>query len=91
MLELSCPWTENRDVKIQEKLIKHVPLTWELKQRYQGYTVEQYNVIIDVSGGWSKDLARVFHAKDARKKREEIVSEYAEGCHLQLPEHWSNF
>ena len=31
---------------------------WELKQRYNGYRVEQYNVIIDVLGacGYSKHL-----------------------------------
>ena len=29
---------------------------WELKQRYIGYRVEQYNVIIDVLGGYSEHL-----------------------------------
>ena len=29
---------------------------WELKQRYSGYRVEQYNVIIDVLGGYAKHL-----------------------------------
>ena len=29
-------------------------MMWELKQRYNGYRVEQYNVIIDVLGGYSK-------------------------------------
>ena len=27
-----------------------------LKQQYPGYEVKQYNVIIDVLGGWSEDL-----------------------------------
>ena len=32
-------------------------MMWELKQRYNGnYRVEQYNVIIDVLGGYSKHL-----------------------------------
>ena len=31
---------------------------WELKQRYIGYRVEQYNVIIDVLGGYSKHLEK---------------------------------
>ena len=26
---------------------------WEPKQRYNGYRVDQYNVIIDVLGGYS--------------------------------------
>ena len=67
--------------------MKYGPLTWKLKQHYQGYTVEQYNIIIDVLGGWSKDL----NAEDPGRNGEEIVSEYAEGCHLQQPEHCPNF
>ena len=31
---------------------------WELKQRYNGYRVEEYNVIIDVLGGYSKHLEK---------------------------------
>ena len=31
---------------------------WELKQRYNGYRFEQYNLIIDVLGGYSKHLKK---------------------------------
>ena len=27
-----------------------------MKQRYPGYEINQYNIILDVLGGWSKDL-----------------------------------
>ena len=33
-------------------------MMWELKQIYNGYRVEQYNVIIDVLGGYSKHLEK---------------------------------
>ena len=33
-------------------------MMWELKQRYNGYRVEQYNVIIDVLGGYSKHVEK---------------------------------
>ena len=33
-------------------------MMWELKQRDNGYRVEQYNVIIDILGGYSKHLYR---------------------------------
>ena len=33
-------------------------MMWEPKQRYNGYRVEQYNVIIDVLGGYSKHLEK---------------------------------
>ena len=38
------------------KTLKYSRLRWELKQQFPGYRVEQYNVIIDVLGGWSRDL-----------------------------------
>ena len=33
-------------------------MMWELKQRYNGDRVEQYNVVIDVLGGYSKHLKK---------------------------------
>ena len=33
-------------------------MVWELEQRYIGYRVEQYNVTIDVLGGYSKYLEK---------------------------------
>ena len=50
---MSCPWTESRAKKDEEKTLKYEPMMWELKQRYNGYRVEQYNVIIGVLGGYS--------------------------------------
>ena len=53
-VEMSCPWTENREKKKEEKAIKYGPLRWELKQQFPGYDIRQYNlIIIDVLGGWS--------------------------------------
>ena len=55
-LEMSCPWVTNLEKKKEEKTTKYRPLRWELKQNYQGYKVKQYNIIIEVLGGWSRDL-----------------------------------
>ena len=55
---MSCPWIESRAKKDGEKTLKYGPMMWELKQRYNGYRVQQYNVIIDVLGGYSKHLER---------------------------------
>ncbi|CAH3183363.1 unnamed protein product [Porites lobata] len=57
-IEMSCPWIEIRAKKDEEKTLKYGPMMWELKQRYNGYRVEQYNVIIDVLGGYSKHLEK---------------------------------
>ena len=55
-VEMSCPWTENREKKQEEKTIKYGPLRWELKQQFPGYDIRQYNIIIDVLGGWSTEV-----------------------------------
>ena len=44
---MSCPWVSNRDKKTSEK---YAPLRWEMKQRYPGYEINQYNIILDVLG-----------------------------------------
>ena len=56
--EISCPWIESRAKRDEEKTLKYGPMMWELKQRYNGYRVEQYNVIIDALGGYSKHLEK---------------------------------
>ena len=55
-LEMSFPWVSNRNKKASEKTMKYAPLRWALKQRYQGYEINQCNIILDVLGEWSKDL-----------------------------------
>lgn len=55
-LEMSCPWTENRDKKDDEKTKKYAPLRFELKQQYKGYKIEQYNIIVDALGGYSNEV-----------------------------------
>ena len=55
-VEMSCPWTKNREKKQEEKTIKYGPLRWELKQQFAGYDIRQYNIIIDVLGGWSTEV-----------------------------------
>ena len=54
LLEMSCPWVDNRDHKDEEKTMKYAPLRLELK----GFNIVQYNIIIDVLGGYSKDLKK---------------------------------
>ena len=46
---------DNKTAKEKDKTAKYAALRWELKQ-YTGYEVKQYNVIIDVLGGWSEAL-----------------------------------
>ena len=51
-VEMSCPWTENREKKQEEKTTKYDPLRGELRQQFPGYDIRKYNIIIYVLGGW---------------------------------------
>ena len=48
----------NREVRAEEKTRKCGPLRWELKMQYPGYKVTQHNIIMDVLGGYSKDVVK---------------------------------
>ena len=53
---MSCPWLENRESKDLEKTTKYSQLRLELTNRYPEYKVNQYNIIMDVLGGCSKEV-----------------------------------
>ena len=55
---MNSPWMERRAKQDEEKTVKYGPMMFEQKQRYSGYRVEQYNVIIDALGGYSKHLEK---------------------------------
>ena len=48
VIEMSCPWLENRESKDFEKTTKYSQLRLELTNRYPEYKVNQYNIIMDV-------------------------------------------
>ena len=64
---MSCPWMDNRSTKEAEMTAKFGPLRWELKQQYHGYEVKQFNMIIDVLGGWSVELEETMLRRQTKK------------------------
>ena len=75
VIEMSCPWIENREDKDAEKTTKYGPLRWELEQRYPEYRVTQFNIIVDVLGGYSRDV---------RKALKELVGDKSDTIALQI-------
>ena len=67
-----------------EKTLKYGSFRWELKQQYQGCEVRQYNIIMDVLGGWSRDL-------DVMMQEQESVAKHAEGSVIGIPEYFPDF
>ena len=58
VIEMSCPWLENRESKDFEKTKKYSKLRLERTNRYPEYKVNQYNVIMDVLWGCSKEVEK---------------------------------
>jgi len=55
---MSCPWLQNRESKDFEKTTKSSQLRLELTNWNPEYKVNQYNIIIDVLGGCSKEVEK---------------------------------
>ena len=70
VMEMSCPWVSNRQKKTSEKTMKYAPLRWELKQKYPGYEILQYNIIVDVLGGCSTDVVVAMKELVGRRHRD---------------------
>ena len=56
MIEMSCPRLENRESKDFAKTTKYSQLRPEVTNRYPECKVNQYNIIMDVLGGCSKEV-----------------------------------
>ena len=75
MIEMSWPWVENREEKAAEKTTKYGPLRWELEQRFPDHRVTQYNITVDVLGGYSRGV---------RKALKELVGDKSDTIALQI-------
>ena len=56
LLEIGCPWAENRQQKDKEKTLKYAPLRMKLKGQRPGFEIKQVNIVINSLGGYSKGL-----------------------------------
>ena len=58
LIEMSCPWMDNRKQKEEEKNLKYAPLELkrELKRQHPGFKIQQFNIVIDALGGYSRIL-----------------------------------
>ena len=75
VIEMSCPWLEIRESEDFEKTTKYSQLRLELTNRYPEYKVNQYNIIMDVLGGCSKEV---------EKKIKELVGDKCESIMRQM-------
>ena len=71
-MEMNFPWVSNRQKKTSEKTMKYAPFRWELKQKYPGYEISRYNIIVDVLGGWSTDVEVAVKELVGRRHRDDF-------------------
>ena len=74
---MGCPRVENREKKEAEKTTKYGPLRWELELRFPEYRVTQFINIVDVLGGYSRDV---------RKALKELVGDKSDTVALPIQE-----
>ena len=59
--------------------MKYTPPRWELKQKYPGYEISQYNIIVDVLGGWSTDMEVAVKELVGRSQRD-VLKKMQRAC-----------
>ena len=51
LIEMSCPWMDNRKQKEEEKTLNYARLRLELNRQHPGYKIRQFNIVIDALVG----------------------------------------
>ena len=69
----------NLQKKTSEKTMKYAPHRWELEQKYPGYEISQYNITVDVLGGWSTDVEVAVKELVGRRHRD-VLNKIQRAC-----------
>ena len=56
LVEMTVPWTENREAKYDYKCEKYIQVQQNLKIEFPEYEVSQITLVMDVFGGFSDNL-----------------------------------
>ena len=58
LIEMTVPWIENRDEKLEFKCRKYKNILANLRFQNPGYDIDQITLVMDVFGGFGKDLLK---------------------------------
>ena len=56
LIEQTVPWVSNREAKVELKKNKYLQVQSFLRLEYEGYDIDQVTLVMDVFGGYGKDL-----------------------------------
>ena len=75
VLEMTVPWIENRETKLNEKIEKYKGIIQNIKIDNPGYNVQQLTFVMDCLGGYSDHLvASIKLLKFTKSERDSILS-----------------
>ena len=74
LIEMTVPWTDNREEKYIFKENKYVDILSNLKLEYPGYIVDQVTLVMDVFGGYGMDLRKnIGKVINCRSKQDSVI------------------
>ncbi|CAH3139315.1 unnamed protein product [Porites lobata] len=75
-VEMCCPWMEHQEKKSEKKTVKYGPLLkkqLELKRQFQGFQVKQFDILMDVLVGYSKELESTMRTLTGSRSKEVLL------------------
>ena len=74
LIEMTVPWTGNREAKYVYKAEKYIDVQSNLKLEYPGYKIDQITLVMDVFGGYDKELRNnIAKVIDDQTKQNNII------------------
>ena len=73
LIEQTVPWISNRDDKFEFKKNKYQEVQTFLRLEYPGYTVDQITLVMDVLGGYSKNLCAEIEKVCPKEETKNVV------------------
>ena len=73
LIEQTVPWITNREAKVELKKNKYLQLQSFLRLEYEGYEIDQVTLVMDVFGGYGKDLGENIGKVLGKEERENVI------------------
>ena len=73
-IEQTVPWVSNRDAKFELKTNKYLEVQTFLKLEYPGFEIDQITLVMDVFGGYSKNLCENIEKVMTKEESKNVIN-----------------
>ena len=73
LIEKTVPWISNRGAKVELKKNKYLQVQSFLRLEYEGYEIDQVTLVMDVFGGYGKDLGENIGKVLGKEEKENVI------------------